>query len=106
MSKTFTYTKVTGHYYCQYSDDWEQDGVDFTYNVSDEKLLHKIVELIFEDYFGENDFIKQNKSQHKAIKENLKKMVQDNDLINHFVECYEETLKESFEEEAIEWYNS
>jgi hypothetical protein len=105
MSKTFRYTKFTGHYYCQYSDEWEQDGVEFDYEVEDEDLLPEIVNLLFEDYFESDKNYCDNEKSVKAIKENLKRMVEESELIEVFADQYEETLKEIFEQEAMDFYN-
>lgn len=105
MSKTFRYTKFTGHYYCQYSDEWEQDGVEFDYEVEDKDLLPEIVNLLFEDYFEGDKNYCDNEQVVKAIKENLKRMVEESELIEVFADQYEETLKDIFEDEAMERYN-
>lgn len=98
MSKTFTYTKITGHYYCMASDEWEEDGVDFDYEVENDDLLPEIVDLLFEEYFdGIGD--------KNATKEAIKKMLNENDLVEVFADLYEDTLKDIFEDEAMECYN-
>lgn len=106
MSKTFRYTKFTGHYYCQYSDEWEEDGVEFDYEVEDRDLLPVIVNLLFEDYFESNELYCDNEAVVKTIKENLAKMISESDLIGVLAEQYEETLKETFQNEAMEWYKN
>ena len=105
MSKTFRYTKFTGHYYCQYSDEWEEDGVEFDYEVSDEELLPEIVDLVFEDYFGEDSVICESEERTEAVKNKLRDIISDNYLIGQFADQYEDTLKEIFEREALEYYN-
>ena len=99
MSKKFTYTKFTGHYYCQYSDEWEQDGIEFDYTVEDKDLLPEIVDLVFDDYFGGVD------GDKNAIKEKLKKLIDEQDFLEQLVDSYEDTLKEIFKDEAMESYN-
>jgi hypothetical protein len=98
MSKRFTYTKITGHYYCQHSEDWEQDGIEFDYEVEDRKLIPEIVDLVFEEYFCDN-------SNEKFIKDGLKRIIEENELVENLAERYEETLKEIFKDEAMEFYN-
>ena len=105
MSKTFRYTKFTGHYYCQYSEEWEQDGVEFDYEVEDDELLPIIVNFLFGDYFEGDKNYCSNEKAVKAIKENLKRMVEESELIEVFADQYEETLKEIFEQEAMDFYN-
>lgn len=99
MSKKFTYTKITGHYYCQHSDDWEQDGIDFDYEVQDRDLLPEVVALVFKDYFGDIGF------NEGDIKEGLAKMIEEQDLLDQLADNYEDTLKEIFKDEAMDWYN-
>lgn len=105
MSKTFRYTKFTGHYYCQYSDEWEEDGVEFDYEVEDRDLLPVIVDLVFEDYFESNELYCDNEAVVKTIKENLAKMISESDLIGTFADQYEDTLKDIFQDEALDFYN-
>lgn len=99
MSKKFTYTKITGHYYCQHSDDWEQDGIDFDYEVQDKDLLPEVVKLVFNDYFGDIGF------KEGDIKEGLAKMIEEQDLLDQLADNYEDTLKEIFQDDAMDWYN-
>ena len=98
MSKKFTYTKITGHYYCQHSDDWEQDGIDFDYEVKDRDLLPEVVRLVFKDYFGDIGF------NEGEIKEGLAKMIEEQDLLDQLADQYEDTLKEIFQDEAMDSY--
>lgn len=105
MSKKFRYTKFTKHHYCEFSDEWEEDGVEFDYEVEDKDLLPVIVNLLFEDYFeGENIYC-NNEAIVYAIKEKLAKMILESDLIGIFADQYEDTLKEIFLNEAMEFYN-
>lgn len=104
MSKTFRYTKFTGHYYCQYSDEWEEDGVEFDYEVDDDDLLRELVGLTFEEYFDKKE-IRDNKETEKAVKESLKRFIDEHEIIDILADCYEDELKEIFRDEALEFYN-
>ena len=106
MSKTFTYTKTTGHYYCQYSDDWEQDGVDFEYKVEDKDLLDEIVPMVIDEYFGEEKDFYADEKLWNSIKQKMKDLIYDNDLLDGLVERYEDTLKDIFYDEAIKAYSN
>jgi hypothetical protein len=97
MSKKFTYTKITGHYYCKHSDDWEKYGVDFDYEVDNYKLLPKVVDLVFKDYFGECN-------EKEAVKTALANFIDEHDLVETLADNYEDTLKEMFKDSAMEWY--
>lgn len=104
MSKTFTYTKFTGHYYCQYSDEWEEDGVEFDYEVDDEDLLPAIVDLLVDDYFMDDNGVMRNEELRKAVKERLSKLIEENDLVEPLADQYEDTLKEIFQDKAMDSY--
>lgn len=91
--KTFTYTKITGHYYCQYSDEWEEDGVEFDYEVEDDRLLDVVVDLLYYEQF-----------EGKVTKEELIEFIEEFDLLDKIADGYEEQLKEIFEKEAFESY--
>lgn len=98
MSKKFRYTKFTGHYFCKYSDEWEEDGVEFDYEVDNDELLPEIVELIFKDYFSDEDY------SEKSVKEKIEEIITNSDLVDWFADLYEEELKDIFKKEALEFY--
>ena len=104
MSKTFTYTKITGRYYLDYTDEWEEDGVDFEYEVDDDELLPEIVDLVFDDYFGDDKVVCDSEERTKDVKKRLKRLIEESDLIDIFADQYEDTLKEIFQDEAIDAY--
>lgn len=106
MSKTFRYTKFTKYHYCEFSDEWEEDGVEFDYEVEDRDLLREIVNLLFDDYFGDDKVICESGERTKEVKERLARLIEENDLIGAFADEYEDTLKEIFQEEAMEWYTN
>ena len=105
MSKTFRYTKFTKYHYCDYSDEWEEDGVEFDYEVDNEDLLPEIVELVFNDYFAENKVVCDSEERTNEIKETLSRIIDDNYLIDTLSDQYEDTLKDIFEKEAFDFYN-
>lgn len=84
----FTYTKITGHYFCKASDEWEEDGIEFTYEPTREQLTSALQPIIEKGY----GFCAWQ-------------MVDDLDLIEEVAEMYEEELKDIFEQEAMEFYN-
>lgn len=91
--KTFTYTKITGHYYCQYSDEWEEDGVEFDYEVEEDDLADAIVQLLQEDGYFEDVEI-----------DDLKEFILNFGLVDKLADEYESELKEMFEKEALDSY--
>lgn len=92
MSITFTYTKITGQYYLDYTDEWEEYGVDFDYEVSEDKLLDAVVDLLKDEY------LKNMK------REEIETFIKDFDLLESLVESYIYELREMFEQEAFESY--
>lgn len=105
MGKTFTYTKFTKHHYCDFSDEWEEDGVDFDYEVEDKDLLPVLVDLLVDDYFVDDNGVMHNEELKKSVKAKLATLIEENDLIGTLAENYEDTLKEIFQDEAMEYYN-
>lgn len=104
MSKTFNYTKFTKHHYCDFSDEWEEDGVEFDYEVENKDLLPAIVDLLVDDYFMDDNGVMHNEELRKAVKEKLSKLIEENDLVEQLADQYEDTLKEIFQDEALEFY--
>lgn len=100
MSKTFRYTKFAKYHYCEFSDEWEEDGDEFDYEVEDRQLLPEIVDLLFNDYFADQQGIDE-----KLIKEKLSNIIEENYLIDTFADQYEDTLKEIFQDEALDFYD-
>ena len=91
--KTFTYTKITGHYYCQYSDEWEEDGIEFDYEVEEYDLADAIVQLLQEDGYFEDVEI-----------DDLKEFILNFGLVDKLADEYESELKEMFKQEALDSY--
>lgn len=85
---TFTYTKITNTYYLSDTDEWEEDGIEFTYEPTYQQLKQEVKELITRDY-GESSW----------------SMIDELDLVECVAQFYEDELKDIFEKEAMEWYN-
>lgn len=84
----FTYTKITNTYYLSDTDEWEEDGIEFTYEPTYQQLKQEVKELITRDY-GESSW----------------SMIDELDLVECVAQFYEDELKDIFEKEAMEWYN-
>ena len=84
MSKTFYY---------------EDEDVEFEYEVNNRELLPAVAEMLFADYF----LCIQGKEANMVLK-GIKQMINELDLIDELADIYEESLKETFEDEAIDWY--
>lgn len=91
--KTFTYTKITGQYYLDYTDEWEEDGIEFDYDVEENDLADAIVQLLQEDGYFEDVEI-----------DNLKEFILNFGLVDKLADEYESELKEMFEKEALDSY--
>ena len=84
MSKTFLY---------------EDEDVEFEYEVDNSKLLPAVAELLFADYF----LCVRGKEANIVFK-GLKKMIDELDILEELADIYEESLEDAFEDEAIDWY--
>lgn len=93
MSKKFRYTKFTKYHYCEFSDEWEEDGVEFDYDVEDDRLLDVVVDLLYYEQF-----------EGKVTKEELIEFIEEFDLLDKIADGYEEQLKDIFEKEAFDSY--
>lgn len=91
--KTFTYTKITGQYYLDYTDEWEEDGIEFDYDVEEDDLADAIVQLLQEDGYFEDVEI-----------DNLKEFILNFGLVDKLAYEYESELKEMFKQEALDGY--
>jgi hypothetical protein len=94
MSKTFIYEKVYGSSYDERRDKTEYYGSEIEYEVDNKDLLDAVIELIIEDYFNGKD-----------VRQALKYLIKDIDLLDILVEYYEDSLKEVFEQEALDSYD-
>ena len=92
MSKTFTYTKITE--VGEVHGSLEEYGEEFEYEVDDLELKNVIVDLIWQDSFSKF-------SEQSGIKNAIKNFIDENDLLDTFVDQYEDCLKEYFREEAF-----
>ena len=89
--KTFVYTKIVDRYYCEYSDEHEEEEFEFEYTVSDQELREAVVDCVNEYYF-----------EGKLNKKHFKNFIRDADILDELVEIFEDELKEYFKEEAFE----
>ena len=93
MSKIFKYSRIVGEYHIGESDEYETE--EFIYEVNDEDLLDEVVNILYKQYF------KGDKAQPEKIKFEIRQLIKDNELLETFVENYEEDLKDIFEYEAL-----
>lgn len=103
MSKTFRYFKKTGEIRDR-DGEWDGDeGYWFEYEVEDDELLEAVVDLVYEDYFSKIN-IADNCEYVFAVKKGIKKLINDYDNLDEYVEEYDSELKDYFEKEAKEYY--
>ena len=103
MSKTFEYFKKTGEIRGR-DGEWDGDeGFEFEYEVEDEKLLEAVVDLVYEDYFMKTELADRCEYVF-AVKKGIKKLINDYDNLDEYVEEYDDELKDYFEAEAKEYY--
>ena len=106
MSKTLKYTNITEEAYLEASDELEQYGDDFEYEITDKQALEAVSYYVFLDYFSKDSDISGFCSRSNSVKEGIKKFIDDFDLLDTLFEAYEEEVKEYFEEDAYydRWY--
>ena len=105
MSKTFTYTKIVKECYLENSDEFEYEGIDFDYEIEDSDLIDAVSFLVYQDYFNSGELSCEVRYVDKVNK-GIRQFIEDNDLLEELVERYEDELKEYFEEDAMNYYDS
>ena len=98
MGKTFTYTRQVGPEV--YSEQTETfcDTEDFEYEVDSDEIEEALEEIIFENYFNDASF---DKEQINKIKKAIKNLISECDLSDCLEDSFEDELKEHFEEDAF-----
>ncbi len=86
--KTFTYTKITS------SHGDEDYGYEFDYTVEREDLLDAVVNIAYRAYFSDCLWV--------AVKDNIRRFINDTDTLDALVDYYEDELKDYFKEKAFE----
>ena len=104
MGKVFTYTKITSGGYLESSDEWEEWGDDFDYEVDWPEIRDKEADILFREYFSKIPGL-QDKSLKNSIRKALEEIIADYDLEELFCEAHEEEIKDSFEREALDSFN-
>lgn len=95
MAKTFIYTKTNNQYYLKESDEYEYDGIEFEYKISDDEVLDAILDFIVDEYFP--DFCEK-------LIDKIKTFIKDCDLLDDLFEIYKDQLKDYFEDDAFEYF--
>lgn len=103
MSKTFKYFVITKSEYSPKIDETVEETEDFEYEVEDDKLLDAVTDFIYYDYFSKED-IADNCEYVVAVKKGIKKLINDYDNLDEYVEGYDSELKDYFETEAKKYY--
>lgn len=95
----FTYTKITECVYLENSDEYEEYGEEFEYEPSYYALMWAVVDCVFYEYFKSGD------EKFKLMqKDFIYRLIEEYDLLDKIAECYEDELKEHFQEEAMRNY--
>ena len=93
--KTFTYTKITS------SHGDEEYGYEFEFEADSDALLDAVVDIVYRAYFSDCLWGVNNYNFKRFISE-LKRFINNTDILDALVEYYEDELKEYFKEEAFE----
>ena len=98
--KTFTYTKQVGpSHYSESTDEEFCDGIDIEYSVSSNEIRQALTELIFDEFFKKG--LKDNPEISKVVYASLKEFITEIDIEDELTDIYEDSLKDYFEEEAL-----
>ena len=115
MSKTFTYTRQCGpSYYSESTDEDFCDEEDFEYEVDYEDVWAACAELAYNDFFLKHLMnipeIKENKElqkqMRKIIEHCISMFISELDIQDQAEEYFDESLKDYFEEDAMDSWNN
>lgn len=115
MSKTFTYTRQCGpSYYSEQTDEDFCDEEDFEYEVDSDEISDACAELSYDEFFLNELMkipeIKENKDLQKqirkAIENGVSNFISDLDIEDQAEEYFDESLKDYFEEDAMDSWNN
>lgn len=87
----FDYTRVTDVVYLSGSDEYEEFGDGFQYEVDDERICKAVAKLASERYFGTDKYAWA-----------IKIFIEDCEILEKVADFFYEELKELFEAEAME----
>lgn len=105
--KTFTYVATTKTVYLEGTDEYEDFGEEFEYDVSYDDIKEALSELIYADYFSEFEESKFefNKSLFLSrTTSGLKRFIEDYCDIDDLIDEYYDGLKDYFERDALDSY--
>lgn len=105
MSKTFTYEFVKKVVYLENSDETEEIIDSFDYEVFDEELLYAVADFVYDNYFSKTE-LADGCAYGSFVRKNIRRFIEDFDLLEMLVENYEDELKDYFEDEAMEYYKN
>lgn len=115
MGKTFTYTRQCGpSYYSEQTDEDFCDEEDFDYEVDYEDVWAACAELTYNDFFLKHlmniSEIKENKElqkqMRKIIEHCISMFISELDIQDQAEEYFDESLKDYFEEDAMDSWNN
>ena len=97
-----TYTNITGSGYLENSDEYEEWGEEFNYEVDWDEELNALTDIIFNNFFNK---IKLSKYKNLEIKKCLRSLIENwsDEEIENWEETYYDELHDYFKEDA---YNS
>ena len=91
-----TYTMPTSSGYLSSSDEYDDFGEDYDYDVSDDDLREALSELLYKTYFGT---LPDNVSG--AVKKAISRLILDNDLEDMLCEHFTDEIKDYFKDKAL-----
>lgn len=96
---TLTYTNIMSDGFIAGSDEFEEYGEDFEYEVDDEEITKALANILFRHCFRKVPNI--TSEQKVAMKKGIEKIINQVDL-DELAENYEYDLKDYFRRQAFE----
>lgn len=87
----FTYSKTVAIGYCEATDEYDEEDVEFEYEVDEERIEEAIVNIVYNECFSECE---------DTVKKGIYDLINSYDLWDKFKEILEDELHDYFESEA------
>lgn len=99
------YTKITGGGYIEGSDEWEEWGDDFDYEIDFHEELDALCHIILDVHFSNVAVL--NSECRKELLKSIKSMIlQCDDALEYYERIYEDEIWDYFKDEAFESLNN
>lgn len=87
----FIYSKTVASGYCEATDEYDEEDVEFEYEVDEERVENAIINIVYDECFSECD---------DTVKKGIYDFINSYDLWDSLKEILEDALHDYFESEA------